>query len=207
MTSKKTGVPLVISAPSGTGKSTLIARLLKEFPSFTFSISYTTRAPRKGEINGKDYHFVEKSEFLRLRDANFFAEWAEVHDHFYGTPLQATRDLLTEGRDIIFDIDVQGARQLKATLPQACFLFLFPPSFAALQSRLRRRDTDTAEVIAKRLNNAAREIRQSDLFDFWIINDDLEKAYQELRCVYLAAGTQAVRYPEFRESLIRTRTF
>ena len=206
MTSNTTGVPLVISAPSGTGKSTLIARLLQEFSSFTFSISYTTRAPRKGEINGKDYHFIEKKEFLRLRDAHFFAEWAKVHDHFYGTPLQATRDLLNKGRDIIFDIDVQGARQLKESLPQACFLFLFPPSLTALEQRLYTRATDTPDVIQKRLANAELEIRQSDLFDFWIINDDLEKAYRQLRAVYLAAGTRAEHYPGFREALLRTGT-
>ena len=203
MTIKKTGVPLVISAPSGTGKSTLISKLHSEFPSFTFSVSYTTRAPRAGEINGKDYHFVDKDEFLRLRDQHFFAEWAEVHGNFYGTPLHVTRDLLDAGNDIIFDIDVQGARQLKDSLPQGCFVFVFPPSFTVLKQRLHTRGTETETIITKRMNNAYQEIEQCDMFDFWIINDTLETAYHELSAIYQAAKNRALHYPGFKDSLLK----
>jgi guanylate kinase len=201
---KRTGVPLVISAPSGTGKSTLIARLHQEFPAFAFSVSCTTRPPRSGEINGKDYHFVDTNEFLRLRDQHFFAEWAKVHGNFYGTPLQVTKDLLNAGKDIIFDIDVQGARQIKKSLPQGCFVFVFPPSFATLQQRLYARDTETEAVISQRMDNAYQEIQQCDMFDFWIINDVLETAYEELSSIYQAAKNRAIQYPGFKNSLLKT---
>ncbi|GAU07513.1 guanylate kinase [Desulfoplanes formicivorans] len=201
---ERTGLPLVISAPSGTGKSTLIARLRQEFPAFAFSISCTTRAPRPGEIHGKDYYFLDKKTFLQRRDNHFFAEWASVHGNLYGTPLEATQTILAQGKDIIFDIDVQGARQLKQTLPQSCFVFLFPPSLKALESRLVKRGTDSREVIAKRLANARDEINQCDLFEFWIINDDLDTAYEELRAVYLAARARAIHRPGLKQTLLAT---
>ncbi|WP_462324858.1 guanylate kinase [Desulfoplanes sp.] len=199
---ERSGVPLVISAPSGTGKSTLIARLHREFPAFTFSVSCTTRAPRDGEVDGKDYHFIDKEEFLRRRDNHFFAEWAEVHGNYYGTSLQATREILARGQDIIFDIDVQGAKQIRSTLPQSSSVFLFPPSLSALQERLVARGTDTHPVIAKRLANARREIDASDLFEFWIINNDLDTAYGELRAVYMASRARAVHNAGLKEKIL-----
>lgn len=199
---ERSGLPLVVSAPSGTGKSTLIAKLRQEFPSFAFSISCTTRAPRPGEIHGKDYYFLDRETFLQRRDNHFFAEWATVHGNLYGTPLKATQALLQQGKDIIFDIDVQGARQLKQTLPQGCFVFLFPPSMQALKTRLVQRGTDSREVIAKRLANARNEISQCDLFEFWIVNDDLQTAYEELRAVYLAARTRAIHRPGLKQALL-----
>ena len=137
---ERSGIVLVLCAPSGTGKTTLTRRLLTEFPRFAFSVSYTTRKPRNGEVDGKDYHFVTVEAFLRLRDAGFFAEWAEVHGNFYGTPLKATLDLLDEGRDVLFDIDVQGARQLRASLQRGRYVFIMPPSRDELEHRLRARD-------------------------------------------------------------------
>jgi guanylate kinase len=199
---ERSGLPLVVSAPSGTGKSTLIAKLRQEFPSFAFSISCTTRAPRPGEVDGKDYYFLDRETFLQRRDNHFFAEWATVHGNLYGTPLKATQALLQQGKDIIFDIDVQGARQLKQTLPQGCFVFLFPPSMQALKTRLVQRGTDSREVIAKRLANARNEISQCDLFEFWIVNDDLQTAYEELRAVYLAARTRAIHRPGLKQALL-----
>jgi len=201
---ERTGLPLVISAPSGTGKSTLIAKLHQEFPSFAFSVSCTTRAPRPGEVDGKDYRFLDRTTFLDLRDTGFFAEWAEVHGNFYGTPLEATQEILSQGNDIIFDIDVQGARQLKESMPQSCFVFLFPPSFDVLKKRLAKRGTDSCEVIATRLANARDELDQCDLFEFWIVNDDLETAYKELRAVYLAARTRAFHFPGLKQALLTT---
>lgn len=177
---------LIISAPSGTGKSTLIRRLTQEFDNFSFSISCTTRAPRPGEQSGREYHFLSVQDFLSKRDQGYFAEWAEVHGNLYGTPRQATEDLLQAGRDIVFDIDVQGARQLKESMGQGCYVFIFPPSQEALKKRLIGRGTDSSAVIQRRLENARQEIVASEWFDHWIINDDLFVAHDQLRAIYLA---------------------
>lgn len=193
---ENTGMILVISAPSGTGKSTLIRRLTGEFKAFAFSVSCTTRAPRPGEMDGREYHFLTREEFERRREAGFFAEWAEVHGNFYGTPRKATEELLLAGRDVIFDIDVQGARQLKANMGQGCYVFIFPPSREALEMRLTGRGTDSPETIARRLAGARYEIADSHWFGHWIINDDLALAYDQLRAVYLAEKTR----PEYQKS-------
>ena len=193
---ESTGMILVISAPSGTGKSTLIRRLTGEFKAFAFSVSCTTRAPRPGEMDGREYHFLTREEFERRREAGFFAEWAEVHGNFYGTPRKATEELLLAGRDVIFDIDVQGARQLKENMGQGCYVFIFPPSREALKMRLTGRGTDSPETIARRLAGARHEIAESHWFGHWIINDDLTLAYDQLRAVYLAEKTR----PEYQKS-------
>ncbi|MDR3043970.1 MAG: guanylate kinase [Desulfovibrio sp.] len=187
MARQRSGIVLVLCAPSGTGKTTLTKRLLAEFPRFAYSISYTTRQPRTGEVHGRDYHFVTVAEFTRLRDEGFFAEWAEVHGNFYGTPLQATLDMLRDGRDVIFDIDVQGASQLHGSLRQGCYVFILPPSRAELERRLRARGTDDEPTIQRRLANAAKELAQAHWFNAWIVNEDLETAYDELRAAYIAA--------------------
>lgn len=196
-----TGLMLVICAPSGTGKSTLIRRLTQDFPNFAFSISCTTRAPRPNELDGRDYHFLSTAEFLARRERGFFAEWAEVHGHFYGTPKQATAELLSAGRDVVFDIDVQGARQLKRSMSQGAYIFVFPPSREALRARLTGRGTDSPEVIARRLDGANREIAESTWFDHWIINDHLEVAYAQLRAIYLAQKTRPVYQRAWTEVL------
>lgn len=198
-----TGMMLVISAPSGTGKSTLIRRLTAEFKAFAFSVSCTTRAPRPGEVDGREYHFLTREEFEARRDNGFFAEWAEVHGNLYGTPRQATLDLLGAGRDVIFDIDVQGARQLRESMGQGCYVFIFPPSREVLERRLTGRGTDSAEVVARRLAAARGEIMDSHWFDHWIVNDDLQLAYDQLRAVYLAERTRPVYRHAWREDLNR----
>ena len=195
---KRLGLALVLSAPSGTGKSTLIKKLCAEFPRLGFSVSCTTRAPRAGEQDGRDYHFVTREAFEKLRDSGYFAEWALVHGNYYGTPRAATLERLAQGEDALFDIDVQGARQLRASLGQGCHVFLLPPSRRVLEERLRKRGTDSDEVIRKRLGNAARELTQAENFDHLIVNDDLETAYAELRAAYLAAGTR----PGLRPGLV-----
>ena len=174
------GLPLVICAPSGAGKSTLIGMLRREFP-LEFSVSCTTRAPREGERDGVDYWFVGSDEFLRRRGEGFFAEWAEVHGNFYGTPLRPVQEMLAAGRDVLFDIDVQGAAQLSLTLPEARFLFILPPSLAELERRLRARGTDSEDSIRTRLANARAEIAQSHWFDALVVNGDLDAAYDRLR--------------------------
>ena len=197
------GMMLVISAPSGTGKSTLIRRLTAEFKGFAFSVSCTTRAPRPGEVDGREYHFLTREEFARRREAGFFAEWAEVHGNFYGTPRLATEELLMAGRDVIFDIDVQGARQLKASMGQGCYVFVFPPSREVLERRLAGRGTDSAEVVARRLASARGEVADSHWFDHWIVNDDLQLAYDQLRAVYVAEKTRPAYRQAWREELGR----
>ncbi len=181
------GIALVLCAPSGTGKTTLSKRLLKEFPAFAFSVSCTTRAPRPGEVDGRDYHFLAPEKFEELRAAGHFAEWAEVHGNRYGTPLAATLAILASGRDLLFDIDVQGAAQLKKTLPQACFIFLLPPSRAILERRLRGRGSESEESLARRMTNARAEIAEAPWFDAVIVNDSLDEAYADLCAVYRAA--------------------
>ena len=197
------GMMLVSSAPSGTGKSTLIRRLTAEFKGFAFSVSCTTRPPRPGEADGREYHFLTREEFARRCEAGFFAEWAEVHGNFYGTPRRATEEMLLAGRDVIFDIDVQGARQLKASMGQGCYVFVFPPSRQALEKRLTGRGTDSPETIARRLAGAQREIEDSHWFDHWIVNENLNLAYDQLRAVYLAEKTRPAYLDAWRETLRR----
>ncbi|MDL2207506.1 guanylate kinase [Desulfovibrio sp. OttesenSCG-928-F20] len=203
MSQQRTGIALVICAPSGTGKSTLARRLLDEFPRFAFSVSCTTRSPREGEEHGVHYEFLSREEFQRRRDVGFFAEWAEVHGNFYGTPLESTRDLLAQGRDLLFDLDVQGASQLRRTVPGARLIFILPPSIEELERRLRQRGTETEESLARRLSVAAKELVQAHWFNSWIINDDLEQAWQELRALYIAATLSPVRRPGFLNDLLR----
>lgn len=202
-TAANAGMMLVISAPSGTGKSTLIRRLTAEFKAFAFSVSCTTRAPRPGEVDGREYHFLTREEFEKRRGRAFFAEWAEVHGNLYGTPRRATEDLLSAGRDVIFDIDVQGARQLKSSMGQGCYVFVFPPSREALERRLTGRGTDSAEVVARRLAAAQGEIADSHWFDHWIVNEDLQLAYDQLRAVYLAEKTRPAYRHAWRRELDR----
>ncbi|MDR0338692.1 MAG: guanylate kinase [Desulfovibrio sp.] len=202
MSQQRSGIALVICAPSGTGKTTLTKRLLEEFPRFAFSVSCTTRPPRANEVHGRDYEFLDRDEFKRRRDADFFAEWAEVHGNYYGTPLESTRDLLSEGRDLLFDIDVQGASQLRRTVPGARLIFILPPSREELERRLRQRGTESEESLARRLSAAVRELAQAHWFNSWIINDDLDTAWQELRALYIAATLSPVRRPGFLNALL-----
>lgn len=196
------GVPLIICAPSGTGKTTLVQRLRQEFPNFAYSVSCTTRAPRGQEVDGKDYHFLSVEEFRRRRDAGAFAEWANVHGNYYGTPLGPVLDTLKAGRDLLFDIDVQGAAQLHLSLPRGVYVFLLPPSMSELERRLRGRGTDEEASIARRLANADAEIRQAHWFDAWIVNDDLDAAYDHLRAVYLAATLNPAHRPALALSIL-----
>ena len=203
-TRSRFGLLLVISAPSGTGKSTLIKRLREEFSRLAFSVSYTTRAPRAGEQNGREYHFVAREEFFRLREAGELAEWAEVHGNYYGTSRPAVQQVLDQGLDVLFDIDVQGSRQLRRAFDQGAFVFLFPPSMDVLEQRLRGRGTEDEQSLGKRLANARQELEQADFFDYWIVNDDLDQAYQELRSVYLAEGLRKSYNAGFMKRILAT---
>ncbi len=190
----------VISAPSGAGKSTLLKRLLAEVPNLAFSVSHTTRAPRPGESNGREYHFVDRPTFARMRDDQAFLEWAEVHGNLYGTSRAAIEAQQAKGLDVFLDIDVQGARQLRdCGHPGAIFLFIAPPSWAELEKRLRGRGTDPEETVQLRLNNARREMEEAERYDYLVVNDQLDEAVEVLRAVIIAERCKARRNPNGQE--------
>jgi guanylate kinase len=170
----------IISAPSGAGKTTLRKAALAAFADMRYSVSFTTRAPRPGEENGRDYVFVTAPEFeAGIRDGRW-AEWAQVHGHYYGTSADVLAQSLSSGCDILLDIDVQGARQICARFPESVTIFIMPPSLEVLRQRLVSRGTDCPEVIATRLENAGREMAQRDVYRHVLVNDDLEMAITEL---------------------------
>ena len=166
----------VISAASGTGKTTLIARLLQHHSDIRVSVSHTTRVPRRGEENGKHYHFVSVPEFERMIEEGQFVEYAKVYGNYYGTSTQSLESLTRQGVDVILEIDTQGAEQIRRLLPQAYSIFIAPPSLVTLEQRLRQRAADAPQVIAVRLAEARNEIEQARLFDYLVVNDDLTAA-------------------------------
>jgi guanylate kinase len=178
---------LVVSSPSGAGKTTLCTRLRREFPALGFSVSYTTRAPRAGESDGVEYHFVDPSTFQEMIAKDEFAEYAMVHGHMYGSSSAQVGAALEGGRDLLFDVDYQGGRQLRAKFPhEVVLVFILPPSIAALEQRLRNRATDSEEVIARRVRVAREELRHYAEYDYLVMNDDIDRAYDALRAVYVA---------------------
>ncbi len=196
---------LILSSPSGTGKTTLARKLLESFPDLRFSISHTTRAPRGREVDGRDYHFVDRNEFERLVRAGGFVEWAEVHGNLYGTSAdEIARAKAAGAGGMIFDIDYQGARQIRAKLPEVVGVFILPPSMPELERRLRGRGTDSEEVVRKRFRTALREIEHYALFDYVLVNDDLESAFDNLRAIVLAERARRTRKAHIAELLLRS---
>jgi guanylate kinase len=196
------GVLLVISSPSGAGKTTL-ARKLAERHGLHFSVSYTTRAPRPGERNGEDYHFVSNDEFSRMIDRQEFAEWAVVHGNRYGTAIATVDQAIEQGKDTLFDIDYQGGRQIRQKWPNDSVLcFILPPSVEELERRLRQRATDAPDVIARRLAMAHKELFHYSDYDYLVVNDQLEKAYDELRSIYIAERCDRVRNEPLAQALL-----
>lgn len=182
----KRGHILVIVAPSGTGKSTLIEKLIKEVPSLSWSVSCTTRPQREGEVDGEDYFFIKREEFLARKDNDEFVEWAEVHSNFYGTLKSFVDEGLSEGKNLLFDLDVQGCDAFKEVYgAEAKVIFIEPPSLGELKKRLVARATDKVEVIQERLKNAERELARSNDYDYKVINDDFEIAYKNLKALTL----------------------
>lgn len=173
----------IISAPSGAGKTTLCRAIRERFPDLRYSISYTTRSPRTGEQHGQDYFFISEEAFKNSIQHNTWAEWAEVHDHFYGTSAAFIDHHLAQNHDILLDIDVNGTRQILDRYPDSITVFILPPTFETLAARLRKRGTDTPQTIARRLKNAEMEIAQKELYKNIIVNDRLPDAIEELAAI------------------------
>jgi guanylate kinase len=180
------GLLYVVSAPSGAGKTSLCRAITDSLEDLTHSVSYTTRKPRNGEIDGRDYHFVSQERFQAMINAGDFAEWAEVHANLYGTSRRMLDDMISKGIDIILDIDTQGAKQIKSKFSSAVFIFIMPPSLEILEERLRNRKSDHEDEIKKRMRRAREEIKDYALYDYIVVNRDFERALSELRSVVIA---------------------
>jgi len=196
------GSLFVISAPSGAGKTSLVQALLNINPQINLSVSYTTRQPRAGEVDGKDYHFVSRAQFLDMAARGEFLESAEVYGNLYGTSQSWISQENAQGRDILLEIDWQGAEQVRKLFPQCITIFVLPPSLEALEQRLKGRGKDHAEVIAQRLAAAHEDVSHVAEFDYVIINDNLNEALRELNAVVLAARLRGSRQLARHQQLI-----
>lgn len=183
---KREGIIYILSAPSGAGKTTLIKKLLAIFPEIRLIVSYTTRGRRAGESSGRDYHFVTEQAFASIRSRGGFAEWAQVHGSFYGTPRLPLEQSIRRGRDVLLDIDVQGAKKIKKQYPRAVSIFILPPSWRELARRLALRGTDRQASIRRRLDNARREIRQLMRYNYIVINREVQEALKSLGAIVVA---------------------
>jgi guanylate kinase len=190
---KRRGTLIVVSAPSGAGKSTLCREVRSVTPGLYYSVSYTTRGPRPGEIDGTDFHFVTEARFVAMRNRDEFAEWAEVHGHFYGTPAAALEGALGRGLDALLDIDTHGARQLRQRYPEAVSVFIMAPSVAELEGRLRERKSDSPHEIERRLSRAREELAAWRQYDYLIINRDVKDAVDQLAAIIQAERCRTSR--------------
>jgi guanylate kinase len=179
----RSGLAVVISAPSGTGKTTVCEKLAAEDPGIVKSISFTTRLRRKGEVEGRHYHFVTRKKFEEERDKGRFVEWAEVYGQYYGTPGDYLRKQIRSGKHVVLDIDVQGARSIKKCVPAAVLIFLLPPSLAELENRLKKRGSNSAEDMRTRLRNAVAEFGCYRMFDYLVVNEKLEEAAGSVKAI------------------------
>jgi guanylate kinase len=196
------GTLFVVAAPSGAGKSTLVNALLEREPAISLSVSHTTRPPRAGELYGRHYYFVERGEFEREVAEGIFLEHAEVHGNLYGTSRTTVQALLAQGRDVLLEIDWQGAEQIRRTKPDCVSVFILPPSRAELGRRLRGRASDSAEVIERRLHNSREEIAHAHEFDYILINDAFERALGDLQAIVRAVRQRSALQWQRHESLI-----
>ncbi len=201
---RRRGIMLILSSPSGAGKSTITRDLLLDKSlDLTLSISVTTRPRRSSEVDGIHYHFKTKQEFERLRVSDDLLEWAEVHGNFYGTPRSIVEDKIEQGKDVIFDIDWQGTQQVRKKAPKdVVTIFILPPSMEELRSRLERRAEDAADVIAKRLENARNEIERWKMYDYVVVNDDLQRALGEVKAILIAERVKRTRSQDAIEDYI-----
>lgn len=200
---KKTSpILFIVSSPSGAGKTTLCNKLLAEFDNLRFSTSHTTRKPRQGEVDGEDYFFIDYDEFDKMAEDELFIEWAHVHANRYGTARAELRAAANAGKDLLFDIDFQGAQQIKKQYPDALGIFVLPPSIEELQRRLRKRGTETAHSLEQRFKAALEEIAHHDSFDYLVLNDDLEVAYDQLRSILVAERARHARVAHLAKHIL-----
>lgn len=193
---KREGLTIILSAPSGAGKTSLCRELFKVFPDITESVSYTTRAPRPGEVEGEAYYFVSTEVFMKMVEQDAFAEWATVHGNMYGTALSTLEEARKKGVDLVLDIDCQGARRLKEQFDGGIYIFILPPSIKELRRRLEDRSSDDQDVIERRILRAADEIKESRWYDYIIINDDFEVACRELSAIVITHRRKTFRMME-----------
>ena len=191
----KTGPSLliVLSGPSGAGKGTLSKLLLKDMPNIYYSVSATTRLKRNGEVEGRNYFFIEEDSFKEMIEKGEFLEWANVYGNYYGSPKENVKKQLEIGRDVLLEIDIQGALQIKRQLPEGVFVFIVPPSINELKRRIEKRGTDTKDVIEKRMESVYEELNYVTEYDYVVINDDLESAMEKLRAIIIAEKCRSHR--------------
>src|SRR5262245_53354267 len=201
---KRPGILFVVSSPSGGGKGTLVDRLLKAVPDLSFSISYTTRTPRDGEVNGREYFFVTRQEFEGMMKVDEFLESAEVHSNLYGTSRQQVLEQTAAGHDIVLEVDVQGAASVRKLALDSVSIFIVPPSFELLQKRLLARGTDSPAQLEIRLRKAPEELKDYKLFDYVIINDDLDRAAAQLTAIVWAERTRRTRQEQIIGEVLRS---
>ena len=188
------GLLLVVSGPSGAGKGTICKALLNKNDQIKLSVSATTRKPRNGEVHGVNYFFIEKEEFAKMIENGEFLEYAQIYDNFYGTPKAAIIECLEKGQDVILEIEMQGARQIKEVYPEGVFIFVLPPSLEELKSRIVGRGTETQEEIEKRFSCAFEEINQIVNYDYFIVNEDIEKSVSDVEAIICAEKNKVTRY-------------
>jgi len=189
----KKGKLFVITAPSGTGKTTIIDIIRKKVEGIGYSVSHTTRPPRRGEVNGVHYCFVAREDFEKMIEAHEFVEWAIVYDHLYGTPVSSVESTLSSGKDLLLDLDIQGAQEIKKQFPEATLIFILPPSLKILHERLKRRSAQDDTNIALRMEKTVEEIKKCRDYDFLIINDDLNQAAREVEAIIVAQRARTER--------------
>lgn len=197
----KRGELIVLSGPSGVGKSTVIKHLLQNRPDIHFSVSFTTRSPRDGEVDGVNYNFVSREEFERMISAGELLEYAQYVNNYYGTSLKVIEDKIEQGIDVLLDIEVQGAATVRQKCPGVPMIFILPPSLEELERRLRHRNTDSPEVIAQRLEKAVEECRQCVNYDYIVVNDSVEHASAEIQTILLAAGCRTMKRIHLAEKI------
>ncbi|HEX8130972.1 MAG TPA: guanylate kinase [Pyrinomonadaceae bacterium] len=201
---RERGILFVISSPSGGGKGTLVRRILTHMPRLGYSVSWTTRAPRQGEVNGREYHFVTLEEFRAARDRGEFLEWASVHGNFYATSLKVVERELAAGRDIVLEIDVQGAASVRRIGIAAVSVFILPPSYEIMRRRLTGRQSENSDTLALRLQNSRGEMEHYREFDYVVLNDDVDRAATQLASIVYAERARRERQVRLAERILAT---
>jgi guanylate kinase len=202
-TAPERGALFVVTGASGTGKTTLVKEALRALPDIGWSVSATTRAPRRGEVDGRDYHFVSPERFAELVDAGEMLEWAEVYGNRYGTPASPVREALDAGKSVLLEIDLQGARQVRQAMPDMIGIFVLPPDFSVIERRLRGRATDSEEIIQRRLADAWEQLQGVAEFDFLVVNDNLRSAHDRFQAVMIAELQRVARHRSLVERFVQ----